>query len=223
MKLVKTKDGSHTLVSNEFGEHYHSINGSIQEAEHIFINNGLKAISKNKIHVFEMGFGSGLNTILSYYYAKKQKSKIVYHTIEAYPISIEIANQLNYNDFIQEKDFKEIFNKIHTAAWNETQSISPFFKLHKIKSKIEECNLKQTLNNQVDIVFFDAFAPNAQAHLWEEDILQKMYEVLKVDSFLITYCAKGVFKRTLKKLSYEIEPLPGPIGKREITKAVKLA
>jgi len=219
MEIRKTKDGSHTLISDKFGELYHSHNGSIQEANHIFIKNGLQNFNK-EISVFEMGFGSGLNAILSYYYAKKNSLKINYTTIEAYPVSIEISKKLNYNDFIKEDDYKKVFNEIHSSKWEKENIISDFFKIYKIKNKIEILDIEKL--EKVDIIFYDAFAPNSQATLWEEEILTKMYNYLKPNGFLITYCAKGVFKRTLKKIGFQLESLAGPIGKREITKALKL-
>ncbi len=220
MKIQKTKDGSHTLISKEFGELYHSHNGSIQEAIHIFIQNGLQAFDENKMAVLEMGFGSGLNAILSYYYAQESNVKINYTTIEAFPVDLETVSKLNYNDFIDKNDFNEKFLKLHEINWSESQLISENFKLRKIQQKIEEFDIESI--QKVDIIFYDAFAPNAQANLWEEKVLTKMYNLLKPNGFLITYCAKGVFKRTLKSIGFEVVGLPGPIGKREITKAVKI-
>lgn len=219
MKIQETKDGSHTLVSDKFGELYHSHNGSMQEAKHIFIENGLKKC-ENDICVFEMGFGSGLNAILSYYYAKENSIKINYTTIEAFPVDIETAEKLNYNDFIKENDYNDIFGKIHKSSWEKENIISNYFTLHKIKDKIE--NLDIEIIKKVDIIFYDAFAPNSQANLWETEVLTKMYKLLKPNGFLITYCAKGEFKRTLKNIGFKLVSLPGPIGKREITKALKI-
>ncbi|MFT4645066.1 MAG: tRNA U34 5-methylaminomethyl-2-thiouridine-forming methyltransferase MnmC [Planctomycetota bacterium] len=219
MEIQITKDGSHTLVSKEFGELYHSHNGSIQEALHIFIKHGLEANSSKSINIFEMGFGSGLNAILSYYYSKSNKVQVNYSSIEAYPIKTEIAKQLNYNDYIKEEEFDKDFNKLHLVKWDEEIKISNTFSLFKIHNTIETLDI-ETLD-KVDIIFYDAFAPTAQLHLWEKDVLTKMYNLLKPGGFLITYCAKGVFKRTLKEIGFTIEALPGPIGKREITRAFR--
>lgn len=220
MEIVKTKDGSHTLRSKHCGgELYHSHNGSIQEAQHIFIDNGIKNIAQKEINIFEMGFGSGLNAIMTYFFAQKQQVKVNYYSIEAYPIGISDALQLNYNDFLQEKDYKIVFEQLHQCQWNKSNAISSFFTLHKINAKVESCDLS-FLQEKIDIVYYDAFAPNAQAHLWEEEVMLKMKNLLKQNAFLISYCAKGSFKRSLKKIGFEVMALPGPIGKREITKAV---
>jgi len=219
MKIQKTKDGSHTLVSKEYGELYHSHNGSIQEAEHIFIKNGLQKIDKKNITVFEMGFGSGLNAIMAYYFALENEVNVNYNTIEAFPVSSETAKELNYNDFLKKDDYLNIFSKLHKVEWNKKNEIATNFSLFKIHQKIEDLDVDKI--SKVDIIFYDAFAPNAQANLWEEEILTKMYRLLKPNAFLITYCAKGIFKRTLKSIGFEVVALGGPIGKREITMAIK--
>ena len=219
MKIQITKDGSHTIVSDKFGELYHSHNGSFQEANHIFIQHGIANKKEKEIVVFEMGFGSGLNAILSYFFAKENNLKVNYITIEAFPLKNETVQKLNYNDFIKEKDFELIFNKLHQVSWNEKHQISNFFDFYKINKKIEDIEVDNM--RKVDIIYYDAFAPNTQANLWEKEVLTKMYKLLKPKGFLITYCAKGIFKRTLKKIGFKVEALPGPIGKREITRAFK--
>lgn len=221
MQIQKTNDGSHTLVSKEFGALYHSSHGSFQEAEHIFIKNGIAATSAKEITIFEMGFGSGLNAILTYFYAKKNHVKVNYVSIEAYPVTLETTKALNYNEFIKETDFDIVFNKMHSAEWEKEIEIDHFFSLTKHQAKIEDFELEKQYSNAFDIIYFDAFSPNDQENLWEVAIFSKMYEILKQNGFLITYCAKGIVKRSLKSISFKLEPLPGPIGKREITKAVK--
>lgn len=220
-QIQKTKDGSHTLVSKEFGALYHSSHGSFQEAEHIFIKNGIAALEQKEITIFEMGFGSGLNAILTYFYAKKNNIKVNYVSIEAYPVALETIKQLNYNHFIKEENFDLVFEQMHTAAWEMPLAICENFTLTKLDAKIEDFDFKKDYANFFDIVYYDAFSPTDQNYLWEENILQKMYESLKPEAFLISYCAKGSFKRSLKAVQFSVTPLPGPIGKREITKAIK--
>lgn len=219
-KTHLTKDGSHTFYIKELDEYYHSIHGAIQESNTIFINAGLKAIDKTEINIFEMGFGTGLNAFMTFLEAQQNKLKINYYTIEAYPISLEEAKLLNYHKELNAETEREIFLKMHDCPWNESIKISENFILHKIKKEIE--NLKSNDLPSVDLIYFDAFAPSAQPQLWEKGILKLMYDILKSNGILTTYCAKGVFKRTLKEVGFEVESLPGPIGKREMTRAIKL-
>lgn len=217
MKIVKTKDGSNTILHESLNEHYHSIHGAVQESRHVFIQYGLGLIEKpTKICVFEMGFGTGLNALLAYEFAIQHGIQIDYYTIEAYPITANDAKNLAYDSLI---DDTSVFVKLHEAEWNKTISISPQFNLHKIENLIEEADL--SFLPPIDVIFYDAFAPNAQAHLWEEAILLKLFMLLQVGGHLSTYCAKGQFKRNLKAVGFEVKGVPGPPGKREMTLAYK--
>lgn len=217
MKIVPTKDGSNTLLHKELGEHYHSIHGALQESQHVFIKNGL-ALYENTQHlvVFEMGFGTGLNALLAYEYAQQHKISIDYCSIEAYPISAEESASMDYDKLVEDQS---IFTQIHEAKWNEIVPISPFFNLYKIEGFIENTSLD--FIGPVDVIFYDAFAPEAQSHLWEPPMLEKMFALLKKGGHLTTYCAKGQFKRNLKAIGFEVKGVPGPPGKREITLAFK--
>lgn len=218
MKLVKTKDGSDTVLHKIFDEHYHSIHGAKQESEHVFINHGLALVkAEGIIHLFEMGFGTGLNALLAFDYAKKHNLTINYYSIEAYPLSFEDAMLLNYAALIEEQT---IFASLHKADWNALVSLSPEFSIFKINARLEDFDISSI--PLMDIIFYDAFAPSAQAQLWEKEILSKMYFLLKPGAFLTTYCAKGQFKRNLKELGFKVEAHPGPPGKREMTLAYKL-
>jgi tRNA U34 5-methylaminomethyl-2-thiouridine-forming methyltransferase MnmC len=217
MKIVSTKDGSHTVIHDVLGEHYHSIHGAMQESQHVFIKEGLERHKdKSTVKVFEMGFGTGLNALLSCEYAEKNHVKVEYYTIEAYPLDVEQARQLNYPKLVGSK---EMFNNIHDAVWEECIKLSANFQLMKIKGLLETTDL--SFIPKIDVVFYDAFAPNSQAHLWEPPVLEKMYTLLNSGGHLATYCAKGQFKRNLKAVGFKVEGVPGPPGKREMTLGFK--
>lgn len=219
-QLITTSDGSHSLFIESFDESYHSIHGAIQESKHVFIEAGLKNLTLEEgqiLEVLEMGFGTGLNVFLTYLAAKKQA--IHYTSLEAYPVEFEMIQQLNYVEELEvnESD-KAIFEKLHQADWNQKIAISTNFHLTKLNQKLEEVDLP---SNHFDLVYYDAFAPSAQPELWTETIFTKLFACMKEGGVLTTYCAKGVVKRTLKKVGFQIKALPGPPGKREMTKATK--
>ncbi|MCO5258823.1 MAG: tRNA (5-methylaminomethyl-2-thiouridine)(34)-methyltransferase MnmD [Crocinitomicaceae bacterium] len=217
LHVINTNDGSKTIYVPELDETYHSSHGAIQEAVHIFINNGIKTIEKSSISIFEMGFGTGLNALLTAIYAKENNLSVNYTGIEAYPVPIEIAMQMEYCKQLSGQ-YQPVFAQLHQVEWNQLAKIIPPFSLHKIHARIEDLIPPP---NHFDCVYFDAFGPQAQEDMWTLAILEKMYNTLKKDGFLITYCAKGQVKRTLKSIGFEIEALPGPPGKREITRAWK--
>lgn len=212
VQIFLTEDGSNSLYVAEFDETYHSRHGAIQESMHVFINNGLKTITKNNIKVLEFGFGSGLNALLTLNQSKEKH--IEYTGIEKFPLKASVLRQLNY---CKTKEDKAIYEKIHAADWNEKAIINNGFTLEKIKIDFIEFQS----NEKFDLIYFDAFAPRVQPELWTKEIFEKTYNLLEKEGFLVTYCAKGVVKRTLKEVGFDVISLPGPPGKREMTKAVK--
>ncbi len=218
-EIVETSDGSKTIRIIDLDENYHSSHGALQEALHVFIKNGLLEFKdKSQISIFEMGFGTGLNSFLSAIKAKELQLKIEYSGVEAYPVSEEEIKALGYANLIGDENVR-LYEKLHTSSWEEMNTISEFFTLKKIKNELQKLVFE---DESFDIIYYDAFGPRAQDEMWSVDLFQKMYNSLKNGGFLVTYCAKGQVKRNMKEVGFKIEPLPGPPGKREMTRAWKL-
>ncbi len=217
LKKIKSKDGSDTLFSEKFNEHYHSTFGAVQESEHIFINAGLKPVAQQKkeINIFEVGFGTGLNALLTYKFAFANNLKINYHSIEAFPVDQKTISSMNYPEILGLNG--ELFKEMHSAE-NNIKTISEFFSILVITDKIQNYT---PLKEFYDIIYFDAFSPGTQPGMWTEEIFGKIYDSLKIGGILTTYSSKGIVKRALKSVGFKIEKLPGPPGKREFVKAVK--
>lgn len=220
LKIVKTADGSHSLYVEALDEHYHSHHGSIQEALHVFIEAGLNyKKSKLDCSILEVGFGTGLNAFLAARYAKHENKKIHYTGVELFPIPKKITSQLNYLEkFKVEEDLTAIFEAIHDVKWEEVSSIITQFDLIKHKGKIQDIRL---VDHSFDFVFYDAFGPRAQKEMWDIAIFEKLYQSLRPGGILVTYCAMGQLKRDLKSVGFEVQSIPGPPGKREMTRAIK--
>ncbi len=218
-KLFITDDGSHSIYSKKYGVSYHSKFGALEESQHVFINAALrfKAVIQQKISILEIGFGTGLNTFVTFFEAKKRNLIIDYKAVEAYPISIKQAEQLNYSNLLEPEESSDVFMELHQAPWNTPFKLNEQFIIEKVLKKFQVIDF----DNQFDIIYFDAFAPDAQPELWSEDILAKMYKALLPDGILVTYCAKGSVKRSLKGVGFTVEALPGPPRKREMTRATK--
>ena len=220
-KFLITEDGSHTIYIPELDETYHSTHGAIQESTYVFIEQGLKYVAEKgsveRIRIFEVGFGTGLNVLLSALYAKKQRISIEYESIEAFPLNRTEIQKLNYTGLIKQPHSKEILQKIHDSPWGKWIDISSGFQLHKINLMLQDYKVKK----QFDLCFFDAFAPSKQPEMWTKEILEKMYTLLTANGVFVTYCAKGQLKRDLKSIGFEVETLPGPPGKFEMVRAIK--
>jgi|TARA_B000000475_G_C16003825_1_gene450015 tRNA U34 5-methylaminomethyl-2-thiouridine-forming methyltransferase MnmC len=219
--IITTSDGSKTIQIEGWNEQYHSIHGALQEAKHVYINAGLKTFlerqpKQNALTVLEIGFGTGLNALLTALESLNISQEICYHGIEAYPVEAEELQALGYHTLIGSDP--SIFQNIHNCSWHETHKILPHFSIVKRQaffSDIAEVNA-------FDVIYFDAFGPRVQPNLWIESIFKKMYEALRPNGLLVTYCAKGSVRRCMQAVGFEVERLPGPPGKREMLRAIKL-
>ncbi len=229
LSLIVTEDGSHSLQLSSIPESYHSCHGALNEAIHVYLKPNFiqQAKTVKTIYVFEMGFGTGLNAFLTFLYAYILKCRVVYTTIEAFPISRSIYNTLNYPTLCIEQlqleypsinllDFTDIFFNMHISEWEKEIPLSKSFTLIKHAQHIQNFSFPE---NQFDVVYYDAFAPQFQPDLWTPCIFQKLHRSMSPNGILTTYCCKGDVKRALKISAFRIEKLQGPKGKREILRA----
>lgn len=217
--LLKTADGSLTFHLPEWNEQYHSTHGALTEARHVFIQNGLHYavhhLQKTKISLLEIGFGTGLNVILTKMEAEKNNLEVDYVGIEAFPPEISEIEKLNYPDLISAEPEK--FLRFHQISWKEKHQISPNFSLTKRNEKFQEIDFQ----NAFDLIYFDAFGIRVQPELWTEAVFQRMFSALKSSGFLVTYAANGNARRALTAVGFEVERLPGPPGKKQMMRALK--
>lgn len=220
-KIEITADGSHTLFVPELNEHYHSVNGAMQESNHVFIDAGLHYCTKEEIMIFEVGFGTGLNAFLTLIDSQKSNKKIHYKSIETYPLDMEIIDQLNYTDSFS-VHHRLLYTAMHKAEWGTEVEITPDFFLTKIKNDFTQYCF-EPLADSIDLIYFDAFAPDKQPDMWNQQLFNQLYKISTDQAILVTYCAKGVVRRMLQAAGYKTERLPGPPGKREMLRATKIS
>jgi len=223
LRVITTDDGSHSLYVPHLDETYHSSFGAITESEHIFIESGLHHFchsnpQASQVSIFELGFGTGLNALLSYRYALQTHIEVKYISIESDPLPLDFAMTLNYPALIDFKGSGDIFRALHESSWDQTIQLVEFFSIKKIHRPVEHFEGQQDM---VEVIYFDAFAPGIQPAIWSREILQMMFDMIKVGGVLVTYCVQGQFRRDLKAVGFHVEKLPGPPGKREIVRAVK--
>lgn len=220
LKIINTSDGSHSIYNDVIHETYHSVHGSINESNHVYINSGLKYFlgqeKKKKVSVLEIGFGTGLNFLLLNNYIQKTEYKVYYHTIEPFPLPEEILKKLNHVTLLGKKT-KNIFKTIHQSDEKDIR-IGENIIFKKSKVSLEEVCLEK---KSFDIIFFDAFAPSKQPDIWSIQNLSKVYEAMKKNGVLVTYCSSSKFKRSLTDIGFDIEILSGPVGKKEMVRATK--
>lgn len=218
MQIITTQDGSHTLFSETFNEIYHSRHGAIQESKHVFIKNGLEYFNLSAMKIFEVGFGTGLNALLTMLEAEKRKIKIEYEAIELYPVAIETIKELNYTQQLGYEFCYGPYHSLHLCKWNETHEITPNFKFKKVNESLLHWQLP---TGYFILIYFDAFAPTHQPEMWTAAIFQKMFDALVPNGILVTYCSKSSVQHSMKEAGFTIEKLQGPQGKREMIRALK--
>jgi tRNA U34 5-methylaminomethyl-2-thiouridine-forming methyltransferase MnmC len=216
--LFITNDGSTSIRLEELDESYHSKHGAIQEAYHVFIKNGLSLFEGKSVSVLEIGFGTGLNALITLKEAVNFKQTIEYVGVEAYPVSFELAMQMNYVEQLHGENLKLDFQKMHNCDWEVKNEITDYFNLTKEKKLFQDINHE----NQFDLIYFDAFGFRVQPELWSVDVFQKMYKAMKKGGILVTYACRTSIKNAMKESGFTVEKLPGAPGKREMLRALKI-
>lgn len=220
-EIINTGDGSNTIHLPEWNEQYHSIHGAIQEARHVFIEMGLKkalATNSHEINILEVGFGTGLNALVTWQEVLNRSINLYYTGVEAYPVQPDEVKKLNFSEEIKENKVKEVFTLMHELPWELSQEVTPRFFLHKQKKFFQEI----TETGKYDLIYFDAFGARVQPELWTASIFKTMHQALKPNGFLVTYAAKGSVRRAMIEVGFTVERLPGPPGKREMLRATKI-
>lgn len=226
-KLITTRDGSATILIPEWNESYHSVNGAVLEAIHVFICNGLNKINKKQLSILEIGFGTGLNSFLTMLNGIEDDLNLDYTGLEKYPVSQNEFEKLNYPAAVKrilkdvvwdETELNDDYLRIMESGWGEFHSVHPNFNLRKIKTDFFEFDYSEA---EFDLVYFDAFGARVQPELWTVELFEKIHFSMKTGGLLTTYSSKGSVRRALKELGFEVEKLAGPAGKREMMNAVK--
>ncbi|MEX0313480.1 MAG: tRNA (5-methylaminomethyl-2-thiouridine)(34)-methyltransferase MnmD [Allomuricauda sp.] len=216
-RIITTGDGSKTIQIEDWDEQYHSKHGAIQEAYHVFIKYGLRLFKDDKINILEIGFGTGLNALITLLESKKQGLQINYVGVEAYPVSMKEVNELDYCHQLAVEHCKDTLSAMHESPWEKKVEIASDFMLEKQQKDFRSINE----DNLFNLVYFDAFGARVQPELWTEEIFAIMRRALKPSGVLVTYAAKGSVRRAMQEVGFTVERLPGPPGKREMLRAVK--
>ena len=220
-ELLLTADGSHTLRSKRFGVTYHSIHGAVHESRHVFMQAGIEAIrtpATTELSILEMGFGTGLNALLVRQFAENYPAiNVHYRTYELFPLDEAAAANLNYASEIGVP--RAELDQLHGLPWEGEQVIVPNFTFVKHQRSFLDEGERPYAPASVDVIFYDAFAPGSQPELWTKTAMEICYAALRPGGVLVTYCAKGQFKRDLRAAGFRVEAIPGPPKKREMTRA----
>ena len=216
-QLITTSDGSHTIYVPELNEHYHSTHGAVQESTFIFIKNGFSFCTADPLNILEVGFGTGLNALMTAAVSQAGDQEVNFTSIEKYPVDENTISLLNHHLFAGETG-KKLFDAIHSAPWNKMVPVCKNFNLIKIRGDITT----DTLSGRYDLIYFDAFGPDKQPEMWTHKIFSLIASITNSNGIFVTYSAKGEVRRNLESCGFEVTLLPRPPGKRQIIRAVKI-
>ncbi len=222
LQLVTTADGSKTIFNSQIGENYHSKHGALQESRHVFLNSGLKFLLDNRpglkqVSILEVGFGTGLNFLLSADYCTSQTIRLDYSGIEAYPLSSEMIRQTGYDEYISGPMWTN-FISLYPEVLKNRLELNNFCGL-----QLAHCSLMDfNSSKQFDLIYFDAFASIRQPEMWNEQAITHTAQFLHSGGVFVTYAITGNLKRMLKSLGFKVEKAPGAPGKREMLRGIKL-
>ena len=207
----------------EWDEYYHSMHGAYNEAMHVYVESGLafwskQDSSKNKpCSIFEMGFGTGLNALMTLEYAHMHNLDIVYNTIEAFPLQFREIQELDFDSFFKLENSKNYLRELHLSPWDKNIRLSPNFSFLKNKILLE--NFKPIIS--YDLIYYDAFGFRVQPEMWSLEALRPIVHALAPHGVFVTYSAKGSVRRSLEALGLKVFRIEGPPGKREMLRAIR--
>jgi len=219
LEIKVTEDGSHTLYNPDLNEHYHSTHGAFQESKHVFIGAGLReaSLTGKSLRILEVGFGTGLNCLLTLQESRRVGLLIEYLGLEPFPLQSELLLKLNYVSQADAGFSAYDFERIHSLT-EGLMELEQGFRLIRSRAAVQSAMPEDLF----DLIYFDAFAPDVQPEMWTADVFKKLFSILRPGGILVTYCAKGQVKRNMRGAGFRIEALPGPPGKREMTRGRRI-
>ncbi|MFI5153481.1 MAG: tRNA (5-methylaminomethyl-2-thiouridine)(34)-methyltransferase MnmD [Chitinophagales bacterium] len=218
-ELFVTSDGSHSLRIRGTETTYHSKSGAISESRHVFINAGLRPLlnREDQLPVLEIGFGTGLNALLTYMEGENSKKPIHYECIDTFWLEPDLVASLNYCECLNRSDLKSVFTLLHDSDLEKKLLIGNYFQFQKIQCSLLDFNPSK----RFQIIYLDTFAPDEQPELWTLEVFDRLYHWLLPRGLVVTYSAKGAVRRALSSAGFIIERLPGYFPKKEMTRAIR--
>lgn len=221
LQVISTADGSKTIYNAIVGENYHSRHGALQESLHVFIKSGLEyflensSSQKSSVSILEVGFGTGLNFLLTADYCTNNNINLKYTGIEAYPLNETLINKTGYEQYLPAAiwgSFLQLYNKA---------LVEPIALNNNVKLQINIIKLENfTSQVKYDVIYFDAFAAIHQPEMWNEEAIAHTIKFLKPGGVFVSYAITGNLKRTIKALGLKVQKAPGAPGKREMLRAI---
>jgi len=215
--LEPTADGFDTLYSPAYDQTFHSKHGALTEARHVFLQGtGVDARLAGGLatRVLEVGFGTGLNSLLTARQAAATQAPLHYVALEITVLPADVLARLNHGPLLGAQDLRQ---DLLDRRRRLPDVVPPGRYLHSFS---ETLRLDLVVGNATEVrvpdlaydaVYFDAFSPDANPELWTASFLARLYAVMRAGGTLATYSAVG----------FRVARRPGPPGKREMLVACR--
>lgn len=219
----QTRDGSHTLYSSRFSQHYHNFGGAVAESRHLFFEqNGLirrLEASSEPLTILETGFGTGLNLMLLLEAVRRSPygESILYCAVEGWPLEAEEARKLNHRKHVEtgEDNLPERIFKNLSPGWNRLKPAENI-TLRLFYGLFEEFDPGELA---AGYIFHDPFSPEVNPGMWTADVFRKLLKMAAPDAVLTTYCAASRARGAMCHAGWRVARAAGALGKREMTVA----
>lgn len=228
VRIEISKDGSHTLYSETQGSYYHNPNGAVDESLHVYFEQSgiVRALKEHlPVSVMEIGFGTGLNLLLLANLARKLESKsaISFTSVEAYPISPDEANQLNYARFVDHPQLFDELLAIFPGLHSGTDVIT-LKNVGSVQAQVHRCTfddfeLGAHHPEPFTHILHDPFDPVVSPELWTPSVFERLRLLSGDEAVLVTYGASSRARAAMAVGGWFVARAQGALGKREMTVA----
>lgn len=217
-RILLTADGSQTLYSDTYYQSYQSIYGALCQARWVFLEAGgvsRRLHARQPTRVLEIGFGTGLNAMLTLDLALATGCPLDFVSLERDLLPAQTFRALGHGRWLEHPEVAESLGK----AIEQRRSGVQFAPQITFELALGDATTIDLPRTAFDVIYLDAFSPDANPELWAADFLARLHAALVRGGVLATYSVKGTVRRALESVGFDVAKRPGPPGKAEITVA----
>ncbi len=219
-RLSFAKDG--TPFSEEYGDVYHSAEGGLAQARHVFLRgNGLPGRwqGRRAFTILETGFGFGLSFLATWQAWREDPARgerLHFVSVEKHPF------ELSDLEFLLKK-FPEIKNQAESLTQSWPLLVPGVHRIELEGGKViltlflgDVAEGLPQLSLAADAIFLDGFAPAKNPQMWEPRLLRHLGRVAAPGCTLATWSVAASVRGALEGAGFAIEKQQGFGSKKEM-------
>ncbi|EBA12125.1 tRNA (5-methylaminomethyl-2-thiouridine)(34)-methyltransferase MnmD [Roseobacter sp. CCS2] len=205
-------------IATAFDDPYYSLDDGLAETTHVFLaGNDLPARFDGDFQIAELGFGTGLNLLVTWaaWVEAGKPGNLHFTSFEAFPMQLDDMRDALAH-FPQVAPYAEtLLSEWSPSAGKITLTNGP--TLHVIIGDARKT--VPAWSAHADAWFLDGFSPAKNPELWQPDLLQAVAECTKPGGTAATYSAAGHVRQSLTSAGFDVARTPGYGRKRHMTRA----